>query len=81
MGALFGERGVLGWTLQMAGIKPTSVLHDYLVVKRSMTERGIPGTLEFVGSMLPSFAIAQPLADMNYRVNQGYNQFRHNVGQ
>ncbi len=74
-GALFGERGALGILGQMAGGKPTSVMHDNLVVSRAALDRGWPGRVEFVATMPASYAIAQPLAHMSYRVNNGYRSF------
>jgi len=74
-GGLFGERGGLGLAGQLAGLKPTSVMHDNLVVSRSTLERGIPGKIEFFATMPASFVVAQPLAHYSERVRGGYNRF------
>ena len=77
-----GERGLGGFVGQIAGLKPTSVMHDYLVVSKRMLGRQDfigkwGGRAEFVGSMLPSLLIAQPLAHTSYRVNAGYRRFTY----
>lgn len=72
-GLLFGERGALGLAGQLAGLKPTSVMHDYLVTTKEYS----PLSLEFYGSMVPSYAIAQSIAHTSYRVNLGYRKFRY----
>jgi RHS repeat-associated protein len=67
---LLGERGALGLLGQLAGGKPTSVMHDAIVVKLSSIGnwqqktfwQKVGGVTEFVSTMPASYAIAQPLA-------------------
>ncbi|AFM11357.1 hypothetical protein Turpa_0706 [Turneriella parva DSM 21527] len=74
-----GQHGLDSLLARVAGLKPTSVMHDNLVVTRKMSLSKWEGFWSFFGSMPASAAIAQPVAHMSFRANNGYRNYHYGI--